>query len=539
MSPPPVLRDLADWAVGLRWDDVPGAVREAAKDQVLSTLAAVHYGYRSPLGQPIARAFAPPAPGNARVLPTGAPAQPPQAAFLMAAWSMVLDYDDVMLGGHTGHSSVLVPWAHAREHSGRDLLLAQIVANEIAARINMVCAVGSTRGQMATHLHLIAAAAARARLVGLSAESYAEALSFALSYPAEALFPAFLGSDAKALCAAWPIRMGLDAVAAVGQGLRAATDPLDDPRGFFASRATVPVREFLGGLGERWHTLTNSFKAYPACGYLEAVLEAAEALSRQSPKNPDEISRVRVKASIFTVGMDAHSEPYLDGGRSPLVALTFSTPYTVACALLDGGLRPEHLAPPWTEDPQVWELAGKVQVEHDFDRTLAALVADIPIGAALRRVKPWQAAGFGLALAGKAWGRFGRWRRPWLTTRLALALGRAAGRREPLDLSRSTKPLGAEVTVITGDGRRLRQTVDTPRGFAGGDGPAEIRRLMRQKFLDATREDLGARADRALTDLERLDRLSADEVRHLVELLCFTASQVPQPELAEPVRSAS
>ena len=82
--------------------------------------------------------------------------------------------------------------------------MAQIVANEIAARINMVCAVGSTRGQMATHLHLIAAAAARARLEGLDETQFAAALAFALSYPGQALYPAFLGSDAKVLCAALP-----------------------------------------------------------------------------------------------------------------------------------------------------------------------------------------------------------------------------------------------------------------------------------------------------------------------------------------------
>ena len=520
-----VLADLARWASALRWEEVPDVVKEAAKDQVISTLAAVHAGYRSPLGEPIARAFAPPAPGEARVVPTGDWAQPSQAAFLMAAWSMVLDYDDVMLGGHTGHSSVLVPWAFAAQHNGRELLMAQIVANEIAARINMVCAVGSTRGQMATHLHLIAAATARCRLLGLPAETFAEALSFALSYPAEALFPAFLGSDAKALCAAWPIRMGLDAVEAVRQGLRAAKDPLDDPRGFFASRATVPIREFLGGLGQRWHTTTNSFKAYPACGYLEAVLEAGQALTRDASWQPRDVAAVEVRASIFTVGMDAHSEPYLEAEQSPLAALTFSTPFTLACTLLDGGLRPEHLAPPWTEDAKVWEMARKIEVKHDLDRTLTALVADIPLGAALTRTRPWQAAAFGLALARKAFGPFGPWRHPLATLRLASGLARASGRSDVLDLEKSTKPLGAEVTLITHGGRSLRKAVEIPRGFAGGGSRASVRQMLREKFLGSS---LGADAPAALDQLEGLEDLSAADLSRLIELNCIT----------QPVRSA-
>src|ERR1700682_4946029 len=72
-----------------------------------------------------------PPPGPARILPPGFAAPVTHAALLMASWSMVLDFDDVMLGGHTGHSSVLVPLAvgSAGGVSGAELILAQIVAN--------------------------------------------------------------------------------------------------------------------------------------------------------------------------------------------------------------------------------------------------------------------------------------------------------------------------------------------------------------------------------------------------------------------------
>src|SRR6185436_11726371 len=188
------LLELASWASALKLAYVPRRVREQAVNQLLSMLAAVYSGYDSDLGAPIERAFASHTSGAARIFPTRVDAPPSHAAMVMASWSMVLDYDDVMLGGHAGHSSVLVPLSMASGHSGSMLLLAQIVANEIAARINMVCALGSTRGQMATHLHLIAAAAAKAKLERLDAEEFAAALGFALSYPSQALYPAFLGS---------------------------------------------------------------------------------------------------------------------------------------------------------------------------------------------------------------------------------------------------------------------------------------------------------------------------------------------------------
>src|SRR5262249_38057786 len=175
-----MLDRLARWSVGLKLEDIPPRVIEQAKNQVFSMLAAVHSGYASDLGRPIARAFPPPSPGPARIIPSGQVPPPSHGAFLMSAWSMILDYDDVMLGGHTGHSSVLVPFAYAqaRKCGGAELLAAQIVANEISARINMVCALGSIRGQMATHLHLIGAAGARAKLEGLTAQTFAEAIGF-------------------------------------------------------------------------------------------------------------------------------------------------------------------------------------------------------------------------------------------------------------------------------------------------------------------------------------------------------------------------
>jgi hypothetical protein len=445
---------------------------------------------------------------------------------------MVLDYDDVMLGGHTGHSSVLVPLAmgSAGGWSGAEMLLAQIVSNELAARINMVCAVGSTRGQMATHLHLLAASAARAKLEELDEDSFTEALGFALSYPSQALFPAFLGSDAKALCAGLPVRVGMEAVDAVRAGLAAGTDLLDDPHGFFATRSRVPVREFLGGLGERWHTETNSFKLYPASGYLSSALDATLNLVQSYKFSAGEVVSVDVWTSLFTVGMDAHSAPYLDGTRSRISTLTFSTPFTVASAILARKFGPEELKRAWIEDPRVWELAARVRSRHDVSLTLEALTADIPIGAALRRTHRWQAAAFGWSIAATAFGRSGRWRR-LDTLRLITGLAAAAGDKRPLDLRSSTKPLGARVEIRLSDGRVLRRSVSIPRGFAGAS-PAEaggrsVRDLMREKFVASAGVVIGAESAAEAADLiEEMEGLSPAGIARLLDHACVAVPEL-------------
>src|SRR6187549_150707 len=106
-----VLQEFAEWATSLRLEDVPVRVRQHAVNQVLSIVSAVYCGRESDLGDSLEHAFPAPGPGPARIVPTGVATTPVHAAMLMAAWSMVLDFDDVMLGGHTGHSSVLTPLA--------------------------------------------------------------------------------------------------------------------------------------------------------------------------------------------------------------------------------------------------------------------------------------------------------------------------------------------------------------------------------------------------------------------------------------------
>lgn len=448
------LAAMARWACNLRIADVPQYVREHAHAQVLSTVGAVISGMTSELGPRIAAA-----------LPSA------HRAVRWAAWSMVLDYDDVMLGGHTGHSSVLVPLALAEGHTSDELLLAQIVANEIAARINMVCAVGNTRGQMATHLHLVSAAAARAKLEGLDEATFAEALAFALAYPGQALYPAFLGSDAKVLCAALAVRVGMEAVDAVRAGLRAPREPLE---AFFERAARVPIRDFLGGLGERWHTATNSYKLYPVCGYLCSAVDATLGLVREHDVRADDVVAVDVHASIFTVGMDAHSAPYLDGPHSCISTLTFSTPFVIASAILAREFTPAQLQRDWITGPRVWELAARVRTHHDLRLTLRALTADIPIGAALRRIPRWKAALFALTLVRTA--RLNAVD----AVRLVAGLTKAAGERAPLDLTHSTKPMGARVEIRLADGRLLQREVSIPRGFAGSTDDA--RALMARKL---------------------------------------------------------
>jgi 2-methylcitrate dehydratase PrpD len=450
---------------------------------------------------------------------------------LMSAWSMILDFDDVMMGGHLGHSSVLVPLAMCGtgRYSGEQALLAQVVANEIAGRINMACAVGSTRGQMATHVHLVSAAAARAKLEGLGPDDFARCLAFAISYPSQALYPAFLGSDAKAFCASFPIRIGMEAVDAVLAGMKVTADPLEDPKGFFANAARIPMLEFLDGLGQRWHSATNSYKLHPVSGYLSAAVEATTELARTHEIHPDEIDCIEVWSSLFTIGMDRHSAPYLCGPDSCISTLTFSLPFAVASTVLARGFGPEQLRNDWICRQDVWELARRVRSHHSVNATLAALTASIPVGAALRRLKRWQAAMFGWKAAGLALGRNGLWRKPD-AYRVAAGLFYAAGDRSSISLCDATKPIGARVALRFKNGHSVEHFVDIPLGFkrSSPDGSdwTDVRPLLLRKFTDSTMHFLSQDcAQDVLSMLESFHTLSGASIRGLLRRASIFAPQ--------------
>src|SRR5438270_6327530 len=133
--------EMGAWAAGLRLGDVPERVRERARLQVASILAA------GSAGEAAARPFA-------RVAPDG----PVGEVYAGAAASMAHDWDDYLYMGHTGHSAVWAARALAGE--GDAALVAQVAGNELAGRLGAALLLGPHNGQFWASIHCAGAAAA-------------------------------------------------------------------------------------------------------------------------------------------------------------------------------------------------------------------------------------------------------------------------------------------------------------------------------------------------------------------------------------------
>ncbi|MEU7905465.1 MmgE/PrpD family protein [Actinoplanes sp. NPDC049118] len=483
--------ELSAWASTLQLADVPGRVVEIAKSQLLSQLAAARAGAGHPAGRAVISAFGPPL-----------QADPKQSACVLAGLTSWLHFDDTAYAGHISNSTATVPiaYAHALGLDGRGLLTSMITANECASRVTAAATLGPFRGQSATHTHVTGAVSGRLRSENRPADRWVAAFGMAFGIPPRMLAPGFLNSDAKVLSAFTPVRAGLDACDAALAGLAGAPDILEHPQGFLSRFSTVPLPEAVTlGLGERWHTETLSFKMHPGGPGIDSAVDCAIELHRElGEREIAGITDVLVHASLYTVVVDRQTAPYVDGPDSPVSALVFSTPYTVATTLLNGELTPADFAAPRVHEPRRWELAAKIRLTEDRGMTRDSFLCEVPFGEALRQAGPRAAT--------------------WLTEFGGPGLVELVGEIPPpsVDFTQASKVTGARVVVTLADGSTRERRLDIPIGAVGPDTRARHAELVREKFLSTG----GAKsvAD-AVADLEHA---SAREVAELLETALLT-----------------
>lgn len=453
-----LVEELAEWAAALRPEDVPDRVLDLAASQVLSQLAAIRAGWTHPLGRKLVRAFGPPTQPESR-----------RAAAVLAGLGSWLNLDDTAYAGHLSNSTVTVPLAYAPALGldGEALLTAIVAANECAARITAASTLGPFRGQTAVQTSLVGAVAGRLHCEGAPARRWVDAIGLALAAPPWTLFRGYIGSDARALGAFGPVQTAMDACDAAAADMVGAADILEHPDGFLARFATVPLPEtVVAGLGERWHTDTFSFKVRPGGPGIDAAVDCAIEIAAELPGLlASEVEDILVEASLYTEYVGRVANGYVTGPDAPTSALPLSIPYTVATALLTGGLTVADFAAPAVDEPERWELAKRVRLTQDEEMTRDLFVSEAPFGEALR----------------EAGDRAKNWVRGFGGDRAVELLGTPDPPRK--DFLEATKHTGARVTVRLTDGRSVVRRRDIPIGAIGPETRARHRELVRKKYL--------------------------------------------------------
>jgi 2-methylcitrate dehydratase PrpD len=521
------LEDAAAWAVGFRLESAPDDVIQLSTLQIANIISAIMAGSRSESGRKAFAALRPTvSPGPCTLLPHDERVSLWDALWLHAVYANALELDDFHYRGHLGPAVVVVPLALAERGGldGASVLRAQIVANELGGRLGWAVNAEIRHGHQRSYLLRFAAAAAAGVLIGLDARRLATALAIAMTQPENPLHPGMFSPDTKALSAAPSVVEGVRAALLAGEDFSAALDILEHPAGFyrqFTLQRDTPS-PFVQ-LGEAWCTHALSFKRFASCAYAAGAVDAVRSIVADPAFDLAAVERFEVASSLPALIMERLARPHAADRLTP-VNVQFSILRSTALALWRGDIRGSDFTSEAfgrAVEP-VRNLSARGVLVHDWSFTLhqlKGLDAGLRHGGGRRSadmIQFYRTSGefrrmFGNARAiggrdilkllrlpaSDRWFFVRRWARS-AASHLQHLRGREEAEPRPLgDLRQLSFRMGARVTVVQRDGRRLVSERVIPTGMAGDPDRASV---VREKFTAECDPVVGPARRRQLWD---------------------------------------
>ncbi|WP_405106896.1 MmgE/PrpD family protein [Micromonospora sp. NBC_01405] len=359
-GPGPLTAELAEFASGLSWEQIPESARHAARRTFVNVVGlAVDASRHDAVEIAVATLGDLGLRGRSSVLGRADTLTAAWAAFVNGMAMHVEDFDDTHLRTVIHPGSPVVPAALAvaelTNASGRDLLTAVTAGVEVACRVGN--ALGPGHFDRGWHLtgtmgHLGAAVAA-GRLLGLDATRMRHAVSLAATQAAGTTEQ--LGTMSKSMHPGKAAADGVEAALLAAAGFTGPDAPLEGRRGLAALLAPEPdLAEATRELGRAWEIEANAFKPY-SCGIVShPVIDAAIELRDILP-GPEVIESVDVVVRPVVLEVMGVEEPE-DGLRSK-----FSVYHCFAVGFLDGGAGPAQYSDARARDESVIALRRKVR----------------------------------------------------------------------------------------------------------------------------------------------------------------------------------
>ena len=266
---------LAEYAVALRYEDIPAPVLQRAKDCIADTVGVILFGAQFPWSQMIvAYARRNGAPGKSVIFGTDAKVQAASAALAHGALTHAFEQDNLTdpdSGAHPGASLFCPGLAVAQERgsTGRDLLTAFVAGAEVVIRVGLA----TKRTNEARGFHApgtvgpFGATIVAGRLLRLDAAKMTNALGLAGSLSGGLLEFASVGNGAmvKRLHMGRAAEAGVLAANLASEGFTGPTTVLEGKSGFLRAFCNAPdFTELTKGLGQNFASRTILLKRF-AC----------------------------------------------------------------------------------------------------------------------------------------------------------------------------------------------------------------------------------------------------------------------------------
>ena len=291
---------LAAFAAGLRFEDIPAPVLRKAEDLLVDWFGSALAGKGARPVETITRFAASmgPADGAAEVLINRSQSSAYFAAMANAAASHVAEQDDVHNGSVFHPATIVFPVALAMAQTlgrnGKQLLTAAVAGYEVGIRVGEFLGrshykVFHTTGTAGT----LAAAAAAGNLLGLSPLQMQHAFGSAGTQSAGLWEFLRTAADSKQLHTAHAAAAGLMSACLAQGGFTGAAQILEGRQGMAAGMSSDadPAR-LTDALGQRWATVETSFKYHASCRHTHPAADALLQVMQAHQLKPADLARV-------------------------------------------------------------------------------------------------------------------------------------------------------------------------------------------------------------------------------------------------------
>jgi 2-methylcitrate dehydratase PrpD len=369
-------RQLSEFAAALTWEDIPPAVRERAKLQILDAvgtgIAANSYPFA---GWALAGVRALGSGGPCSIIGQAERLSPRDAALANGMLMHGLDFDDTHLGSIIHATVACLPAtlavAEANDCSGRDMLVAYVAGMESAIRVGLAANgafhhAGYHATAIASHF---ASSIVASKLLGLNAAEMTMAQGIAGSTAGGIQVFLEEGAWTKRLHPGWGAAAGITAAVLAQNGFVGPTRPYEGKFGLFETHlqnhlAEADMNQLAAGLGEKWHLADTAIKPYPVCHFIHGAADAAIELSREV----DAREIVAVEALLPEPTLPIVAEP----ASAKIAPKTdyeakFSAQFVLATCLIRGRFGLAELTEQAFSDPELLALTERVTCRADPD----------------------------------------------------------------------------------------------------------------------------------------------------------------------------
>jgi 2-methylcitrate dehydratase PrpD len=363
-------RQLARYAVNLRYRDIPPEVISRVKDCLLDTITVALYGSTKPWSRSVVQFVkALGLSGRSTVLGDRRAAPAHLAALANGTMAHAFELDNVRQPGagvHPGATAFLpaLAAAEAQRANGKAFLTAFVAACEVMSRIGV--AAGNSLEKRGFHAPgltgTFGAAVASGRLLALDENKMVHALGIAGSYSGGLMEFSRCqeGAMIKRLHLGKAAEGGVTAASLARRGFGGPESVLEGEFGFCRAFSDSPrLSRLTYRLGQEFESLNICIKRYACHINAHAPIEALEKLSQQNGFDPREVREIVVSGIEKLVTHHAIYQP------KDLMAAQYSIPFCVALSLYYDPKDPESFAEKRISDAQILSTMRKVRLRVD------------------------------------------------------------------------------------------------------------------------------------------------------------------------------